>query len=285
MKLAGTVILYYPGTEVIFNIQSYVTNLECLYVIDNSEVKNEALVQRITELKKTIYLHDGENKGIAVRLNQAAKLAINDGYTLLLTMDQDSHFTQNNIEAYLKCISSFENKGKVSMFGVQYIDKQSENDACLPQLTEKLITSGSFVNLGLFELTGGFDENLFIDEVDLEYCYRSIKKGLQIIQFNNIFLEHHLGNKSYHRSLKNLRKTPRVLHSPTRIYYMTRNYYYLNEKYKYLFPQDTTRRKKSLINRIKNNILYGKQKLKTIKYIFKAIQDYKKKNMGKMTGS
>ena len=283
MKLAGTVILYYPAEDVIANIRSYVHKLECLYVFDNSEIKDPGAPDKFREFTNIVYLHDGNNSGIAARLNEAAALAIKDGYSWLLTMDQDSHFTGNNLEAYTDCVLSYADKEKVSMFGVQYADRSLAGTACSPELTEKLITSGSVVNLSIFDRVGGFDEKLFIDEVDLEYCYRSIQKGWQVIRFNNIFMEHSLGSKSYHRSLKNLKSTPRVLHSPLRVYYMTRNYFYLNTKYKELFPEDAARRKHGLLNRIKNNMLYGGQRLKTIKYIFKAIVDYKNDKMGKIT--
>lgn len=280
VKIAGVVILYYPDQSIISNIASYSNFIEKLYIVDNSEQSNQQLIQEITSAR-TNYIHDGINQGIAFRLNQVAKLAIQEGFHFLLTMDQDSAFENEAIRQYVQCIAAYKEKETIAMFGIEYIEKHAATTDCSGLEVEKLITSGSMVNLDLFEQTGGFDEALFIDEVDLEYCYRAITKGYKIIQFKNIFLQHSLGHTTMHRSLKTLKATPRALHSPIRVYYMVRNYLYVNKKYKNRFIQDTRFRKKALLNRVKNNLLYGKQKFRLLKYILTAIADYNKGRMGK----
>jgi len=285
VKIAGVVILYHPDHSIISNIASYSSFIEKLYVVDNTEQNDQALIQQITSLYPHIhYIHDGANQGIALRLNQVARLAIGEGFHFLLTMDQDSAFEKEAISHYMECLSTFNKKETVAMFGVEYVEKPVGTNACTALEIEKLITSGSVVNLDLFEQTGGFDEALFIDEVDLEYCYRAITKGSKIIQFKNIFLQHSLGKVSFHRSFKSLKPTPRMLHSPIRVYYMVRNYLYVNKKYKSRFVEDSRERKRGIFNRIKNNLLYGKQKWLLIKYIFSAISDYYNGRMGKKRG-
>lgn len=283
MKIAAVVILYNPGEEVINNIRSYLHYVDKVYVFDNSESQREELINKISSLSNITYSFDGENKGIAVRLNQASAIAIAYGADWLLTMDQDSYFNKPDILNYIQCLSIYKNKDNVSMFGVEYIENTHGAPECLAVEVEQLITSGSILNLSAFERMGGFDEALFIDEVDLEYCYNSITKGFKIIQFKNIFLNHNLGEISYHRSFKNLQLTPRTLHSPIRVYYMIRNFLYVNDKYKNNFKLDKKRRNKALFNRIKNNLLYGKKGGLLIKYILKALIDYKRKKMGKFT--
>src|SRR5437016_4565785 len=98
------------------------------------------------------------------------------------------------------------------MFGVEFMEEQALPGPCHPQETEHLITSGSIINLAA--RTGGFDEHLFIDMVDIEYCYKSIAAGYKIIQFKNILLEHRLGTTVYKKSVKNLQRTARNLHAP-----------------------------------------------------------------------
>jgi rhamnosyltransferase len=281
MKIAAVVILYNPGEEVIHNIQSYLNNVEKVYVLDNTEEPNKKLINKLSLLAKTVYFNDRENKGIAVRLNYASKMAIHDGFEGLLTMDQDSYFNQSDISNIIACISLHANKSEVAMYGVEYVKEPAEKNTCKHIETEQLITSGSIVNLSLFNAVGGFDESLFIDEVDLDYCYNSITKGFKIIKFTNIFLNHSLGKVSYHPSLKDLQSTPRTLHSPLRVYYMIRNFLYVNAKYKNNFSLDKERRKKGLLNRVKNNILYGRNRLLLIRLIFEAFKDYKNNKMGK----
>lgn len=282
MGIAGTVILYYPDQNIFFNVQSYLHSLEKLYIIDNSENPLKEIVGSILKLPNVIYLHDGENKGIASRLNQVCSIAVEDGYSWLLTMDQDSSFTQKKLEEYLNCIKNYTSKEKVAMFGIRYFGEKKSKNICEFIEINDLITSGSVINLDNFYLVGGFDENLFIDEVDFDFCLNSVTHGYKIIQFQNIFLNHNLGHLSYHRSLKTNKLTPRTLHSPLRIYYGVRNFLYVQSKFKNNFKEDMSIKRKGLMNRIKNNILYNKKRWLVIKYIFKAVLDYSNSKMGKL---
>ena len=281
-RLSGVVILYNPGSETVENILSYLTRLQKLYVIDNSKNKS-SISNGISMMENVNYLHDGQNEGMAKRLNQACKLAIEDGFEWLLTMDQDSFFSQENISAYTTCLEKLSNKEQIAMTGVEYLAKKDKGAVCKVKETTSLITSGSIVNLKLFEQIGGFDEALFIDQVDFEYCYRSISKGFKIIQYENIFLEHALGESSVHKSLKTFKSTSRSLHSPVRLYYMSRNYFYIKSKYKQDFRAEVEAIKKDLYNRIKNNLLYNKNRLSALKFLILGFIDYKRNKMGKIS--
>lgn len=280
-KIAGVVILYYPANTVLRNIKSYLPKLDKLFIIDNTPENNKAFGNKLQESANIIYKHDGENKGIATRLNEAAALAIKEGYDWLLTMDQDSFFDEDSLDKYLSCVSQFDKAAGVAMFGVMFTNQSTENISCSFRDINQLITSGSLVNLKTYTNIGGFDENLFIDEVDFEFCLRAITKGYLVIQFTHIFLHHQLGVVSYHRSLKNTKVTSRTLHSPIRSYYLTRNFLYIKDKYNERFKTDIDFKKKALLNRYKNNILYNKDRWKVIRFIIRGYLDYRKKRMGK----
>jgi rhamnosyltransferase len=282
MKIAGTVILYYPDEIVIKNISTYLNLVSILYVVDNTEIPSKPISDNLKSLSNVVYLHDGENKGIAERLNQISNLSIHNGFDYLMTMDQDSSFEGENLNNYFNCISFFKEKENVSMFGINHVEKIAGSNICNAVKVNHLITSGSILNLRLVNHIGGFDEKLFIDEVDFEYCLRSVAMGFDIVQFDNIFLNHNLGQTSRHRSFKTTRLTSRTLHPQVRMYYMMRNFLYVQSKYKKIFPREIKQRKNILLNRFKNNILYNKQRFKVIKYISKGLRDYRKKRMGKM---
>lgn len=282
MKIAATVIVYYPDGRLLQNMQSYINAVEKLYIVDNSEKPIPELFKSIDKFQNVVYLHDGENKGIALRLNQVSNMAIKDGFGWLLTMDQDSLFENETVRDYLHCIANYQQKEKVSIFGINFLQKANKKDNCTAIQVNHLITSGSVLNLQLFGNVGGFDENLFIDEVDFEYCLRSTLKGFRIIQFTNIFLQHNLGTTSAYRSFKSGKMTPRSLHSPIRIYYMTRNFLYVQSKYKKLFSAEIKTRKIFLFNRLKNNLIYNTQRFEILKYIIKGFEAYKNKQMGKL---
>ncbi len=281
MNIAATVIIYNPDKSVIANINSYSSFVKKLFIIDNSEVNVLEITDEIEKIERCEYLHDGENRGIAFRLNQACKLAILEGYEYLLTMDQDSTFSTNNINNYFNCINNFPKKEEAAMFAVGYTNPNEESAVCRSIITNEIITSGSIINLSLFPIVGDFDENLFIDAVDSEYCYRASTLNYLIVQFTNIFLMHKIGTVSNHSLVFFSNKTPRMLHSPLRLYYMTRNFLYVKSKYKKSCPQSIKHSKEALLNRLKNNFLFNKQKLLIAKYVLRAIVDFNKGNMGK----
>jgi rhamnosyltransferase len=106
MKIAGVVVLYNPDESVIGNINSYIKDLELLYVFDNSEVKNE-LIEKLKKINKVKYFSVGKNVGIGFALNYVCDIAVKEGYDWLLTMDHDSYFEPNGV---LKMIGEFEKK-------------------------------------------------------------------------------------------------------------------------------------------------------------------------------
>ena len=91
-KIEGVVVLYHPDAVIIDNIGTYINELECLYVIDNSETYTDSIVEQLRYLSNVKYINNGGNKGIANALNAGAKLASAAGAAWLLTMDQDSKF-------------------------------------------------------------------------------------------------------------------------------------------------------------------------------------------------
>lgn len=278
-ELFGVVILYNPTDEVARNITSYSTILSKLFVFDNSESSTNW--NRSNLSNNCVLISDGVNRGISERLNAAAKMAIAAGAKWLLTMDQDSSFEKGELEQYLSCFHSFEEKDTVAMFGIEHETKMA-TDACQYEKTDNLITSGSLVNLDVFQKIGGFDENLFIDEVDSEYCYKAIVKGYRTIKFKNVLLTHSLGQVQQHRSLKTLKLTRRTLHSPLRIYYMVRNYLYVRDKYQQQLPASFPHRKAAIKNRIKNNFLYGNERIRLMRYLLLAYRHYKSGRLGKL---
>jgi rhamnosyltransferase len=280
LKIAGVVVLYYPDKEVPRRIESYLSQLARLYVIDNTEVPSD--FSGFFNQSKINYIHDGKNKGIAERLNQAVELSFAEGFEWLLTMDQDSIFTFENITNYLNCVSKFALPENVGIIGVEFENKTKTGSSCESIETDQLITSGSIVNLSACNEVGKFDEALFIDEVDLEFCYRLITRDFKVVKFKNISLNHQLGHIYYGRSLKSLKKTPRTLHSPARVYYMVRNYLYVKKKYSGKFIESDKTRRKALLNRLKNNLLYSKDRIAVMGYIIKGVLDFYSNKMGRL---
>jgi rhamnosyltransferase len=257
LKLAGVVIFYHPDkSKTIENIVSYANQLNKLYIFDNSEPSSIEVQKDLANLKIPFeYITTGTNEGISKRLNEAADKAIQEGFDFLLTMDQDSSFDSGVFDQYLRLVDDYD-KEKVAQFGVN-CDPKHIPISDIPFNADSLITSGTILNLAVFQKVGKFDEKLFIDFVDVEYSLRASYMGYQNIIFSNVIMKHALGYLKLGRSFKNFKKTLRILHSPIRVYYIIRNGLYLLFKVNHI---DKKARKAILFDHmkmLKNDFLYN----------------------------
>ena len=275
MKLAGTVILFNPPENVFTHIASYIDEIDFLYIFDNTPLKTIDVPSEIKN--KSQYFHTGENDGIAKKLNEAMRLALAAGYDYLLTMDQDSFFNENDLGKYKQIITDTPQRDSFSMFGIRYYElKDGENKN--PSLNKLLITSGAIINLKIAESLGGFDEKLFIDGVDTDFCIHSFEKGYQTLLVNEFSLRHQLGEEKKVMTPL-LKSTFRKFHNPTRLYYIVRNHLYLRAKY----PKQHGDLPNSIVlNEIKNCLFYANDFLNYLKAILLAVKHFRKGIFGKL---
>ena len=83
MIIAACVLLYHPKENDLKNKLSYLSKVDKLYIYDNTE--NKKTIIHFENLNKIVYFSDCENKGLFIRLNQACKQAISDGFDFLMT--------------------------------------------------------------------------------------------------------------------------------------------------------------------------------------------------------
>lgn len=288
IKTAALVIVYHPEDCTIANIKSYYDFVDRVYVFDNTETKHSAFEEKLKHLSKVRFFHDGQNDGIASRLNSGCVKAIKDGYNWLLTMDQDSFFAEEAIRYYTQCLHELSGKEYTAAIGPLFgREHHASYPVCRAEKVDTIITSGSFLNLSLFPEIGGFDENLFIDSVDHEYCIRAKLSGYQILQFTNIHILHNIGTIVNRGSFKScfLVKKKKQIHSAKRCYYIYRNMLYLEEKYKHTHPAYAAVIRQKTLSYLKINFFYGRNSWQLLKYLLAAFRDYKNKRMGKLAGA
>lgn len=229
-KIAGIVILYNPEPSLVNNIASYFNFVDILYVWRNSTLTND-IENSISTLfgSKVIWLGDKENRGIGVALNAALVDAKEKGAKWLLTMDQDSKFPPGSLELLIdSAFSISEDKNqRVGIFAANHIVNGSPSHKQNIETDEPdwVMMSGNLVNLGSALDCGGFNEDLFIDGVDIEFCRRMITTGRKVHICHDAQLEHQLGNARRINFLGY--KTTTTNHSPVRLYYIFRNYLYM----------------------------------------------------------
>lgn len=279
MNISAVIVLFNPEFDVIDNIKSYSKYVSNVIVIDNSEIINESIYSLLKQIPSITIIQNHQNNGIASALNEGINLAINKGSNWFLTMDQDSFFEDSVIKQYLSEFSKLVNTENSGMFGPSFENNVQQKNGGVENVI-RLITSGSLISKNAYQQVGGFDEKLFIDEVDFDFCYRAKLKGFCIFQFQSIFLNHNLGTK---KAVGNVfgQKKSKTFHSPIRLYYIVRNSCFTSCKYKSDFPEAIKQTRRDVIIRIKNNVFYGDNKLSCIKYIIMGYIHYKLKRFGK----
>lgn len=277
-KIASITVLYNPEEGFQENIASYAEEVDEVIIVNNSTngYANLPTIPGVSSNKLHI-IHYGQNMGVAHALNDGTRKAIELGADWILTMDQDSSFTKLDIRQYLAKIPLLE-KEKIFITGPDHDDEKSERKSIMEEV-DSVITSGCLFKKEVFNLTGGFNDKLFIDEVDHEFCFHAKSLGVNIFQINDTHLIHQLGKgKWVNVPLK--KKSKRIFHNPHRLYFMVRNGLYLQKKYKDQFPVSIRKKKIDLLHRIKNNLIFGDRKLEVMSMIIKGYLDFRNKKFG-----
>jgi rhamnosyltransferase len=277
MKIAGSVIIYYPEIKkVLENIRSYLSFIEVLFVIDNTPGTNKDYLQDLLSSGDKIkYVAKGQNEGVAKALNRAAEMGMDHGYQWLLTMDQDSSFSENTASLFFEKFQLLQSDEKNAV--IAPAQKKKEKLQTDIEKAISVITSGSIIRLEVWKALGGFEEKLFIDEVDYDFCYRVILAKYAIVRCNEIPLQHELGKKNLSGYLS-VYKTLRTVHSPQRVYFMVRNYLFVRKKYQHFFKKEFEVRDKQMLTELKNNLFFSGCFWSTLRSIYRGLRDYQRNN-------
>ena len=289
-KVAAIIISYNPDNNLLDSINLLVNQVEKIIIVDNgSEPEKKRNINLIMDIdkKKIEVIFNEENLGIATALNIGVREALNQGYNWILTMDQDSKASSNMVEKMLEVynkIDERERKEILSIFPnfvderIQSIEENSNMDSY--EYVDADITSGNLLRAEVFDKVGFFDDSLFIDLVDTDFCMRLNEKNIKMIKVRDAILYHSLGESQSVKSI--LGKFNTSNHSALRRYYMTRNRFYIWEKYKDLNSFTLNRDKKLFKKEFIKIILGEKDKVNKIKMVFKGYKDYKKGIRGKL---
>ena len=286
-KVAAIIVSYNPDSNLFDSINLLLNQVEKVIIVDNgSKEKYVKYIKSINEDKIEIILNK-ENLGVATALNIGVRKALENGYEWILTMDQDSKASPDMVKKMFNVYNSInreERKDILSIFPnfvderIQSIEENSNMNSY--EYVDADITSGNLLRKEVFEKVGFFDDSLFIDLVDTDFCMRLNEKNIKMIKVRDAILYHSLGESQSVKSIFGKFNTSN--HSALRRYYMTRNRFYTWEKYKDL-NSFTLNRDKSLFKKEFVKIVLGeKDKINKIKMVFKGYKDYKKGIRGKL---
>lgn len=289
-KVAAIIVSYNPDNNLFDSVNLLINQVNKIIIVDNGskdeKIKNINSIANIDKEKIQV-IFNKENLGIATALNVGVKEALDQDYKWILTMDQDSKASINMIEKMFevyKGISEDERKEILSIFPnfvderIQSIEENSDMKAY--EYVDADITSGNLLKAEVFDKIGFFDDSLFIDLVDTDFCMRLNEKNIKMIKVRDAILYHSLGESQSVKSIFGKFNTSN--HSALRRYYMTRNRFYTWEKYKDLNSFTLNRDKKLFKKEFVKIILGEEDKINKIKMVFRGYKDYKKGIRGKL---
>ncbi len=271
MNIAAVVIWFNPSLDFLDNIKSYSKHVQKIIIVDNSDIDNSILLEGVPDID---YIPCLKNIGVASALNVGYERALASGAEWVLSMDQDSWFDELEIRNFLDPNASHFKEGGVAIFAPSFDEKKNESVDC-----NSVISSGSLVKLSAHQSILGYNDSLFIDQVDHEYCYRLKGQGYRIIKLNWIYMHHTIGDpiSKYFWGVR----ISSYNHNAIRRYYITRNVLYMRKYY----AGDGGQHLKGLVIDIVKIIILEPDKILKLLYMARGVNDYIFNRMGPLRAS
>ena len=236
------VVTYKPELTALLKLLGQLNKETDFIVIDNGSPQIDKLAKSITVYERCQQLLRLEkNEGLAKALNIGIELGRELNYDYIFLFDQDSSLCDLFIE---RMIDSYNDAEQYSESGIAAVGPRIVNPQTMRQTPFKLfnrfilrsnrhfanskshfvadflITSGTLILTKHLGIIGDMKESYFIDNVDLEWCFRAKSLGFDLIGTDGAVLYHAIGERSMSPLV---RAGIMAQHNPSRTYYSSRN--------------------------------------------------------------
>jgi rhamnosyltransferase len=219
-NVCGVIVTFHAQPSVLVNIMQLRPQVQHLVIVDNGSSKSELspLYEAERELDFSL-IENGENLGIAAALNIGVRWAQAQNCEWVVLFDQDSRTTDDFIDKVMDSYLKAESREHIGIVSGRFRGPDIDID----RYDYFAITSGSLMPLRIFEEIGFFEERLFIDCVDDEYCLRLGRAGYLILITGKRVLIHALGTPVQYRLPFSTRTFYSANYGAKRRYYRNRN--------------------------------------------------------------
>ena len=234
------IITYNPDENLIELSNIILNQVDKIIIVDNnSDRRGLEIIYKIVDNNMVHLIRNNQNFGIAKALNQGVIFAGELKYNWVINFDQDSVPFNNIIEIISEIYSLYPDKNRIGAIGVNFKNVNSKNnyrkiDHKKYRKKDYLITSGCLISTNIFFKIGGFREDFFIDDVDLEYSLRLRENGKISLITKKYGMIHKVGApkimKIFGLSLISSN------HNSIRRYYKARNHVILSKEYLFKYP-------------------------------------------------
>lgn len=273
--IAGIVLFNPEISRLKKNISTITNQVEKIVLFDNGSSNIEEIKEVTLGNSKLILIQSKKNIGIAAALNRIFFYSKkNFQADFILTVDQDSVCPKNLICEYLRFYDL-----KIGIYTPEITDinvlnnnESKKKNNLETSEVKRCITSASLTSYDAWKSVNGFDETMFIDNVDFDFCKRIRKKGYKIVKVNSVSIKHEIGHITVHNTIFG-----RVLvknHNSFRKYYIARNTIYMARKDCNIFWEVIACLR--VAKQMLLVIMFEKNKAQKIKSLFKGTYEGKK---------
>jgi rhamnosyltransferase len=240
--ISAVLVAYHPEVTLLDNLRRLSGQITDIIIVDNGSGGESAKTVDVAgSLPGVRLIRNGSNLGIATALNIGIRCALQSGCQWIATFDQDStipeHYFEELFDAYNACPMP-EKIGMIvpGQYSAQGTSATKPAHSGKPQFSLVMATmsSGNLIKAEVFATVGFFDDALFIDYVDADFCLRLQKNTLKILSATQVALIHELGTKQT-RNFLCFQISFRV-HAAWRYYYILRNRVIVCRRYAVMFP-------------------------------------------------
>ena len=226
------IVTYNPDMQQLEEtIHSIAKQVSHVIIIDNGNT-----VFLFENIDNLIIINLGKNYGIAYAQNRGIELAKQKKADFILLSDQDTVYPEDFISKIINIYDRYSGKESIGAIVPRVYDKNKMNEIKIAITKFKYIfpeknkiyyishaiASGTLIPIKNLDVIGNMREELFIDWVDFEWCYRVLKCGYKILSIPDISIDHMMGD-----NVKIIGNRKVALRSRVRYYYMIRNGLYI----------------------------------------------------------
>ncbi len=232
VDVVAVIVSFNPEIERITeNVRAVAGQVDRVVVYDNCS-SNRDEVAGLEKVDNCTVIINETNAGLPVSLNAGCRSALESGASYVLLLDQDSIVAEEMVASLLQCM-----KPGVGIASPQIVDRNERegfepSDAVVP--IKRVITSGALMSLETWKKVGGFDERIFVDWADYDFCANVRKHGYSIVRDNRTMILHEMGRREYAFTLptpKGGRPFYRTNHSVSRLKDKARSWAIVEAKY------------------------------------------------------
>ncbi len=241
-ETCAIVVTHHPDITPLLTMLRQLNRETNFLVVDNESPSIGQLEESITAYENCLgILRREQNEGLARALNIGIGRALKEGFDYIFLFDQDSNpcdaYVERMVEAYRQ-VREKSGRG-IAALGPRIINPQTSRqtpfklfnrlwsrtdqryaDSGSHFVADFLITSGTMLVARHLPEIGLMREDYFIDNVDLEWCFRARSMGFDLVGTNLAILYHLIGERSLNPLV---RAGVMAQHKPARTYYSSRN--------------------------------------------------------------